>query len=112
MYGRGRGLRGSASVGWCACDNTNNINHVHTNLVGLGGVGWCDRTTVAQWELFWMLIELKMKMNIDEEHIHRWALNKEVLAQCEPEGLECTQKRSHQVNPYVSHIHTQYNTLA
>ena len=31
------------------------INHVHTHLVGLGGVGWCDRTTVAQWEPFWIL---------------------------------------------------------
>ena len=25
-------------VGWCVCDKTNTINHVHTHLVGFGGV--------------------------------------------------------------------------
>ena len=29
VYGRGRGLRGPVGVGWCACDKTNTINHVH-----------------------------------------------------------------------------------
>ena len=32
-----RGLRGPVGVGWCACDKTNIINHVHAHLVGLGG---------------------------------------------------------------------------
>ena len=34
VYGRGRGLRGPVGVGWCACDMTNIINHVHAHLVG------------------------------------------------------------------------------
>ena len=25
-------------VGWCACDKTNTLNHVHAHLVGFGGV--------------------------------------------------------------------------
>ena len=29
LYGRGRGLWGPVGVGWCACDKTNTINHVH-----------------------------------------------------------------------------------
>ena len=32
VYGCGRG------VGWCACDKTTTINHVHAHLVGFGGV--------------------------------------------------------------------------
>ena len=39
VYGRGRGLRGPVGVGWCACDMTNIINHVHAHLVG--GVRTC-----------------------------------------------------------------------
>ena len=35
VYGRGRGLRG---IGWCACDKTNTINHVHAHHVEFGGV--------------------------------------------------------------------------
>ena len=46
VYGCGRSLWGPVGVGWCACDKTNIINHVHTLLVGLGGVGRYDRTTV------------------------------------------------------------------
>ena len=38
MYGCGRGLWGPVGVGWCACDKTNTINHVHAHLVGFGGV--------------------------------------------------------------------------
>ena len=38
VYGGGRGLRGPVGVGWCACDKTNTVNHVHAHLVGLGGV--------------------------------------------------------------------------
>ena len=38
VYGRGRGLRGPVGIGWCACDKTNIINHVHAHLVGFGGV--------------------------------------------------------------------------
>ena len=38
VYGCGRGLRGPVGVGWCACDKTNTINHVHAHLVGFGGV--------------------------------------------------------------------------
>ena len=34
----GRGLRGLVGVGWCACDKTNTVNHVHAHLVGFGGV--------------------------------------------------------------------------
>ena len=34
------GHRGPVGIGGCACDKTNIINHVHTHLVGLGGVGW------------------------------------------------------------------------
>ena len=37
VYGRGKGPVG---IGWCACDMTNIINHVHVHLAGLGGVGW------------------------------------------------------------------------
>ena len=33
----GRGLRGLVGVGWCACDKTNTVNHVHAHLVGFGG---------------------------------------------------------------------------
>ena len=40
VYGGGRGLRGPVGVGWCACDKTNTVNHVHAHLVGLGGVCW------------------------------------------------------------------------
>ena len=29
VYGGGRGLRGPVGVGWCACDKTNTVNHVH-----------------------------------------------------------------------------------
>ena len=36
VYGRGRGLWGPVGVRWCACDI---INHVHTHLAWLGGVG-------------------------------------------------------------------------
>ena len=35
-----RGLQGPVGVGWCACDKTNIINHVHAHLAVLGGVGW------------------------------------------------------------------------
>ena len=38
VYGGGRGLRGPVGVGWCACDKTNTVNHVHAHLVGFGGV--------------------------------------------------------------------------
>ena len=38
VYGCGRGLRGPVGVGWCACDKTNTINHVHAHLVGFGVV--------------------------------------------------------------------------
>ena len=37
VYGGGRGLRGPVGVGWCACDKTNTVNHVHAHLVGFGG---------------------------------------------------------------------------
>ena len=40
MYGRGRDLRRPVGVGWCACDMTNIIHHVHAHLAGLGVVGW------------------------------------------------------------------------
>ena len=47
VYGRGRGLRGPVGVGWCACDKTNTVNHVHAHLVGVrtdlgGGVNGHD----------------------------------------------------------------------
>ena len=32
------GPTGPLGVGWCACDMTHIINHVHAHLVGLGGV--------------------------------------------------------------------------
>ena len=35
VYGGGRGLRGPVGVGWCACDKTNTVNHVHAHLVGV-----------------------------------------------------------------------------
>ena len=38
VYGCGRGLRGPVGIGWCGCDMTNIINHVHAHLAGLGGV--------------------------------------------------------------------------
>ena len=38
VYGGGRGLQGPVGVGWCACDKTNTVNHVHAHLVGFGGV--------------------------------------------------------------------------
>ena len=38
VFGGGRGLRGQVGVGWCACDKTNTVNHVHAHLVGFGGV--------------------------------------------------------------------------
>ena len=37
VYGCGRGLRGPVGVGWCACDKTNTINHVHATLLGSEG---------------------------------------------------------------------------
>ena len=37
-HGRGRGLHGPVDIGWCACDKTNTINHVHAHLVGFGVV--------------------------------------------------------------------------
>ena len=37
VYGGGRGLRGPVGVGWCACDKTNTVNHVHAHLVGFRG---------------------------------------------------------------------------
>ena len=38
VYGCGRGLRWPVGVGWCACDKTSTISHVHAHLVGFGGV--------------------------------------------------------------------------
>ena len=35
VYGGGRGLRGPVGVGWCACDKTNTVNHVHAHLLKL-----------------------------------------------------------------------------
>ena len=46
VYGCGRGLQGPVGVGWCACDKTNTINHVHAHLVGFGGV--CTLCTVLR----------------------------------------------------------------
>ena len=33
-----RTWEGPVGVGWCACDKTTTINHVHAHLVGFGGV--------------------------------------------------------------------------
>ena len=38
VYGGGwEGPTGAVGVGWCACDKTNTVNHVHAHLVWFGG---------------------------------------------------------------------------
>ena len=39
---------GPVGVGWCACDMTNIINHVHAHLAGWGGVG-CVSVYYVEW---------------------------------------------------------------
>ena len=49
----------AVSIGWCA---TNIINHVHAQMVGLGGVSWCDRLRSGDCFGYFMLVELKMTL--------------------------------------------------